>query len=127
MRSMMICALALASLLPDKVTGGDVDIKNYVQYQSVRQRSYADAVDHFDKTKGLVIVWVGVPDSEETFQAWLDTKDMGYHVFLDTCGDLPKGVTVAGNYQGKFCQLNQLPYNKNVAISLTVCCHHKGK
>lgn len=95
----------------------DTDIKEFARYQRERQRTYADAVDKHNQTKTVVIVWVGFSDNDELFQRWSQTKDLGYHVFVDKFDSVFTGVVVGRDFSGTFGRLETITDNYVIKIT----------
>lgn len=87
------------------------DIKEFARYQTIRQRTYAEAVDQHNKTKCVVIVWVGFTDSDDLFKMWQQTKDLGYHIFVKDFEGVYTGVVIGRDFSGTFGRLGTITDN----------------
>lgn len=86
-------------------------VKECVEYERVKLKSYKEACAEHEKTKRPVIVWVG----EVSMDVWKVTKDQGIHCYMrDFPGSVVAGVVVGKDYKGTFCQFGiyELEYAK---------------
>jgi len=90
------------------------EIKDFVDFQQVKLRTYNEAVEIYNKDKQPVIIWVKPTD--DLYDSWLQTKDLGTHVFVQEFPHTNQGIVVGGERNKQFVVLANLKYGPtNVA------------
>lgn len=79
-------------------------VKDSVEFEQMKLKTYKQAHAEHTKTKRPVIVWVYEPK----FEAWLATKDLGIHCYArEFPGIVVSGVVIGKDYNGTFCRFGE--------------------
>lgn len=119
MRALLVALTVL--ILSQDIRAAD-DIKDFVQYQTARLAKYEDALQAHKKDKKPLIVWSGVTDSDEVFKTWMQTKDLGHHVFAPSDQKFSLGVNIGRDLNGSLVWFQGFAFDKNAVSKIKEAC-----
>lgn len=99
MNTILALAMVFTAVAPSQ------PIKEVVQFEQVKLRSYKEAHAEHEKTKRPVIVWV----NQVNLEAWRATKDLGIHCYMrEFPGNVRVGAVIGKDYKGQFCRFGEV-------------------
>lgn len=112
-----LLALMVVLIVVPTTRAADPDVQNFVDFQIAKLTTYPEAYDKHLETKRPVIVWVRATDAQ--FDAWVKTKDVAIHCFVNEFTHIKEGYVIGDERNKQFVVLAKGPYVPDMVDRIT--------